>query len=58
MPVLAIGAQHSLGDSVSQQVSQYATNVTGMVIQDSGHWIYEEHPEEMTQILLNFLQKS
>ena len=58
MPVLAIGAQHSLGDFVPQQVDNYATNVTGMVIQYSGHWIYEEQPAEMTQVLLDFLQKS
>jgi pimeloyl-ACP methyl ester carboxylesterase len=29
-----------------------------MVIQNSGHWIYEEKPAETTQILLDFLQKS
>ena len=58
MPVLAVGAQYSLGDFVPTQVRKYATNVTGMVIKDSGHWIYEEHPAEMTQVLLSFLQKS
>jgi pimeloyl-ACP methyl ester carboxylesterase len=55
MPVLAIGADHSLGAAEANQVKQYATNVTGMVIKNSGHWIYEEHSAEMTQILLNFL---
>ena len=58
MPVLAIGAQYSLGESVPQQARNYATNVTGMVIQNSGHWIYEEKPAETTQILLDFLQRS
>jgi pimeloyl-ACP methyl ester carboxylesterase len=58
MPVLAIGAQHSLGGFVPQQARNYATNVTGMVIQESGHWIYEEHPAEMTRILLDFLRTS
>lgn len=58
MPVLAVGAQYSLGDFVPAQVRNYATNVTGMVIENSGHWIYEEHPAEMTQVLLDFLQKS
>ncbi len=57
MPVLAIGAQYSEGAFVPQQVKQYATNVTGVVVPDSGHWIYEEHPAEMTGILLGFLQK-
>lgn len=55
MPVLAIGASASLGSFEATQVRQYATNVTGAVIQDSGHWIYEEHPKELTGILLRFL---
>ncbi len=54
MPVLAIGAQGSLGEFVGTQVKQYASDVTGMVIADSGHWIYEEHPDEMAQKLLAF----
>jgi pimeloyl-ACP methyl ester carboxylesterase len=56
MPVLAIGASGSLRGLVADQVRQYATNVTGIVVPDSGHWIYEEHPAEMTQILLDFLK--
>ncbi|MEV5842765.1 alpha/beta hydrolase [Streptomyces sp. NPDC051985] len=55
MPVLAIGADGSLGASVAQQVRHYATHVTPAVVADSGHWIYEEHPEETTAMLLRFL---
>ncbi|MEU9455051.1 alpha/beta hydrolase [Streptomyces sp. NPDC048277] len=55
MPVLAIGASASLGSSVATQVRRYATHVTPAVVPDSGHWIYEEHPKEMTDILLHFL---
>ncbi|WP_221327971.1 alpha/beta fold hydrolase [Actinoplanes sp. L3-i22] len=55
MPVLAIGADGSLGANIETQVDQYATNVQGKVIKGSGHWIYEEHPDEMTGILLTFL---
>jgi pimeloyl-ACP methyl ester carboxylesterase len=56
MPVLAVGADHSLGAAEANRVRQYATHVTGIVVKNSGHWIYEEHPAEMTQILLNFLR--
>ncbi|MDN3029023.1 alpha/beta hydrolase [Streptomyces sp. S.PB5] len=56
MPVLAIGASGSLGTSVAKQVRHYATHVTPAVVPDSGHWIYEEHPEEMTDLLLHFLE--
>lgn len=55
MPVLAIGADGSLGDFVATQVRQYASDVTAKVIAGSGHWIYEEQPEEMRQVLLEFL---
>src|SRR4051812_26795222 len=55
MPVLAIGADASLGSSVAKQVRHYATHVTPAVIPDSGHWIYEEHPKETTDMLLHFL---
>ncbi|MEV5576061.1 alpha/beta hydrolase [Spirillospora sp. NPDC052269] len=55
MPVLAIGASGSLGAFEETQARQYATNVTGAVIAGSGHWIYEEHPGELTRMLLRFL---
>ena len=55
MPVLAIGAAGSLGTFVPDQVRQYATDVTGVVVPGSGHWIYEERPAELTGILLDFL---
>ncbi|MPY30237.1 alpha/beta hydrolase [Streptomyces adustus] len=55
MPVLALGAQYSLGNLVPDQVKQYGTNVTGEVVAGSGHWLWEEKPAEMTSRLLNFL---
>ncbi|MFG2061580.1 alpha/beta fold hydrolase [Micromonospora sp. NPDC048871] len=56
MPVLAIGAQASLGGQVADQVRQYADSVTGEVIEDSGHWLFEEQPAELTALLLPFLR--
>lgn len=56
MPVLAIGGSASLGSTVATQVRSYATNVTGVVIPDTGHWLYEERPAEMTSLLLQFLK--
>ncbi|MEV1246097.1 alpha/beta fold hydrolase [Nonomuraea sp. NPDC050022] len=58
MPVLAIGARGSLGDFVPTQVRRYASDVTGIVIEDSGHWIFEEQPEQLTRTLLRFLKKN
>jgi pimeloyl-ACP methyl ester carboxylesterase len=58
MPVLALGAESSLGTSVPNQVRHYARHVQGGVVADSGHWIFEEQPREMTRLLLNFLAES
>ncbi|WP_406081365.1 alpha/beta fold hydrolase [Micromonospora sp. NBC_00858] len=58
MPVLALGARASLGEAVPTQVAQYATTVTGGVIEDSGHWIFEEQPAELTAQLMQFLQQT
>ena len=57
MPVLAIGASGSLAGSVGDQARQYASDVTDAVVPDSGHWIYEEHPAELTTMLLGFLSR-
>jgi pimeloyl-ACP methyl ester carboxylesterase len=56
MPMPAFGADHSLQRFSETQVPEYATNSTFAEIENSGHWIYEEHPEEMTQRLLSFLR--
>jgi pimeloyl-ACP methyl ester carboxylesterase len=56
MPVLAIGASGNLGTREATWVREYATNVTGLVIPNSGHWLYQEHPAELTSVLLQFLR--
>ncbi|MFC5204170.1 hypothetical protein [Streptomyces kaempferi] len=47
MPVLAVGAQYSLGSFVPDQVKKYGTNVTGLVTPKFSHWIWEEQPTYM-----------
>lgn len=58
MPVLAVGASGSLGEAVPDQVRRYAKKVTGVVVPDSGHWIYEERPVKTTALLLSFLGRT
>ncbi|MET7669974.1 alpha/beta fold hydrolase [Micromonospora luteifusca] len=55
MPVLAIGASASLGAKLAEQVGRYAETVRGEVVEDCGHWLYEERPEEMLALLCDFL---
>ncbi|GAA5196524.1 alpha/beta hydrolase [Rugosimonospora acidiphila] len=56
MPVLALGASASYGDAMSSQAKQYATTVSGGVVENSGHWIFEEQPDQSAARLLRFLQ--
>ncbi|MEU7575009.1 alpha/beta hydrolase [Micromonospora sp. NPDC049240] len=56
MPVLAVGAQASLGAQVAEQVRRYADRVTGEVVEDCGHWLFEEQPAKLTALLLPFLK--
>jgi pimeloyl-ACP methyl ester carboxylesterase len=55
MPVLAIGGEKSLAAVLAQQMSLVASEVTVVVLKDTGHWILEENPKETTDALLKFL---
>jgi pimeloyl-ACP methyl ester carboxylesterase len=57
MSVLAIGGEHSLGSYVEMMMQDFALNIRGSVIKDSGHWIAEEQSEELTRQLLDFLSE-
>ena len=54
IPVLAIGAEGTLGQMVHDQVVRYATDVTGHIA-PTGHWVAEEDPAYLTARLLTFL---
>ena len=55
MPVFAIGGEKSLGKELGQQMKLVATDVTVVVLPDTGHWILEERPKETTEALVKFL---
>src|SRR6266851_2939017 len=55
MPVLVIGGEKSLGDALGQQMRLVATDVTVVVLKDTGHWVLEERPKETTDALVKFL---
>jgi len=55
MPVLSIGGEKSLGKALGQQMKLVATNVTVIVLPDTGHWILEERPKQTTDALVTFL---
>lgn len=55
MPVLSIGGAKSLGEPLGNQMDLVATNVTTIVISNTGHWLMEEQPEITMGALLKFL---
>jgi len=55
MPVLAIGGDKANGTVLGQQMKIVASNVTMIVLKNTGHWVLEEQPKQTTDALLNFL---
>lgn len=55
MPVLAIGGEKSFGANEAVVMRNAATNVTELVVLDSGHWLMEEQPKETILAIQNFL---
>ncbi|PYL87126.1 MAG: alpha/beta hydrolase [Verrucomicrobia bacterium] len=55
MPVLSIGGEKSLGNQLAQQMKLVASEVTVVVLKDTGHWVLEERPKETTDALVKFL---
>jgi pimeloyl-ACP methyl ester carboxylesterase len=56
MPILAIGADGAFGEMVESQWQDYAENVQGRLLKDSGHFVTEEKPQEVTELLQSFLR--
>jgi pimeloyl-ACP methyl ester carboxylesterase len=55
VPVLAVGGAISTsGDIVEEMMREVATDVTGIRIPDTGHWVPEEQPEALADAVLRF----
>jgi len=55
MPVLSIGGEKANGDVLGQQMKLVASNVTFVVLKNTGHWVMEEGPKETMDALAKFL---
>jgi pimeloyl-ACP methyl ester carboxylesterase len=55
MPVLTIGGDKANGEALGRQAHAVASEVTVIVLKDTGHWLLEERPKETTEALKNFL---
>ena len=54
-PVLVIGGEKANGDLLARQLKSVATDVTVIVLKNTGHWVLEERPKETTDALVKFL---
>ena len=54
-PVLVIGGEKANGDVLARQLRLVASDVTIVVLKDTGHWVLEERPKETTDALMKFL---
>ncbi len=57
MPVLTIGGTASFGANLEKQVKPLGDNVRSVMIEECGHYLAEEKPEQVTKELLLFFQK-
>jgi pimeloyl-ACP methyl ester carboxylesterase len=55
MPMLVLAGEKASGDSLIQQARLVATNVEGVIIRNSGHWLMEEAPDQVIPTLVEFL---
>ena len=55
MPILAIGGEKANGVALGRQAKLVGSDVTVVVLKNTGHWLMEEQPQETSKALLNFL---
>jgi pimeloyl-ACP methyl ester carboxylesterase len=55
MPVLAIGGEKSFGQGFANEIEFAATDVRGLSIRGSGHWLMEEQPQATMDAILAFI---
>src|SRR5262245_1695829 len=54
MPVLTIEGDKAMGGALQAQAKLVATNVTSVVLMDTGHWLMEQRPAEIKEQLRKF----
>lgn len=55
MPIFAIGGEKSFGASFADEIAFAGSNVRGLSIQNSGHWLMEEQPQATMDAIVTFL---
>ena len=56
-PVLAIGGRYAMGSAVADGLRTLSTDVTGLILERSGHYPAEQEPEPAAQAIIEFLNR-
>ncbi|MGW6194717.1 alpha/beta fold hydrolase [Kribbella sp. NPDC055110] len=56
-PVLAIGGRYAMSSAVADGLRTLTTDVTGLILERSGHYPAEQEPEPAAQAIIEFLQR-
>lgn len=57
IPILALGGEKVMGDRVKVMLENVATNVWGGAIEQCGHFIPDERPDELVERLVKFFDE-
>jgi pimeloyl-ACP methyl ester carboxylesterase len=57
MPMLVLSGEKAGGTFLIEQGKMVDTNVDGVIIKGSGHWLMEEAPDQVIPLLVAFLNK-
>ena len=57
MPMLVLTGEKASGDVLIRQARLVATDVEGIVVRGSGHWLMEEAPDQVIPKLIEFLNR-
>ncbi len=55
VPVLAVGGANGVGELPAASLRDVAVSVTGAVVPGANHWLIEEYPQALLEVLLPFL---
>jgi len=58
MPMLVLTGEKASGQFLIEQGRLVDTNVEGVIIKGSGHWLMDEAPEQVMPLLIAFINKS
>ncbi|MFD3401456.1 alpha/beta fold hydrolase [Kribbella sp. NPDC058693] len=56
-PVLALGGRYAMGTAVADGLRTLSTQVTGLVLEQSGHYPAEQEPEPAAEAIVDFLSQ-